>query len=164
MRREVLDVIFTVGLLALIAWATFEARQWDTRARLFPWAVGFPLLVLTTLYLVTSVRKLMSGDQRESAAPSIEEGSQAWGVEPALAWRRTLQVLGWLAGFAVIIWALGFAIGGTLATFLYLRTAAREGWIPTAAVTGGTALFFWLMLTFLHVPFPRGYVIDQLPI
>jgi putative tricarboxylic transport membrane protein len=162
-KHEVLDLIFTVGLLAFILWSTLEARQWAVRARLFPWAVGIPLLVITTLYTLARVRKLLAARGREKLeAAGIADVARPRQVQPNVTWRPTLAILGWLVAFAVSIWAIGFALAGTLMTFLYLRIAARERWLATAALTGGTAIFFWAMITLMHVPFPNGYLVDQL--
>lgn len=159
MRRERVDLLFAVFLLAFVAWATFEARGWDLRARLFPWAVGLPVLALLIVYVAMAARSALRPAPVRAPSSSAEEED----VDPVAARNRGVAIVAWMVGFAIVIWALGFAIGGTLATLAYLKTAARERWPISLAITGGTGLFFWLMLTFLHVPFPRGFVIDQLP-
>ena len=157
MRRDRLDVAFTVFLLAVMVWAVFEARNWDIRARLFPWAIGIPVLVLVVVQLVGAVRSA------RGATDSLSGTTEIYGeMEPALALRRTLVIVGWMVGFAAGIWALGFAYGGTIGTLLYLKISAREKWLPSLAMAAGTSAFFWIMATYLRVPFPRGAVLDML--
>lgn len=43
--------------------------------------------------------------------------------------------------FFLALWLLGFAFGIPLATFLYLKFAAREGWLTSLIVTVGTWVF-----------------------
>jgi len=45
-----------------------------------------------------------------------------------------------------------------------LKTSAREKWPISIAITVGVGAFFWLLSTQLHVPFPRGFIVDQLPV
>lgn len=157
MRRDRLDVAFTVFLLLVVAWAVYEARNWDLRARLFPWAIGIPVLILVLVQLTGAVRAALSSSDTLAGTTEIYGDT-----EPGVALRRTLMIVGWLIGFAVAIWAFGFAYGGTLGTLLYLRFSSREKWWVCLAMSAGTAAFFWIMTTFLHVPFPRGAVLEMM--
>jgi hypothetical protein len=47
----------------------------------------------------------------------------------------------WILGFFLALWLLGFPLGIPLATFLYLKVAARENWFTSIAVTAGTWAF-----------------------
>jgi hypothetical protein len=47
----------------------------------------------------------------------------------------------WIVGFFLALWLLGFALGIPLATFLYLKVAARERWLTCVVVTAGTWAF-----------------------
>jgi hypothetical protein len=156
-KRDHLDLGFTLLLLALISWTTWEARGWDARSRLFPWAAGIPVLVLLVVQLAKQVRVV-------AAAPTSSGSRDEHSADSERASRRTLQIVGWILGFAAMIWAVGFAIGGTLSSLIYLKTAARERWPISLAITVGIGMFFWLLINHLHVPFPRGFIIDQLPI
>jgi hypothetical protein len=156
-RRDYLDLGFTLLLLAVISWTTWEARGWDARSKLFPWAAGIPLLVLLLMQVVKQVRVVAT-----ATAPGSNPGAESG--DSGRARRRILQIVGWILGFAAMIWAVGFAIGGTLTSLLYLKTAARERWPISLAITAGIGLFFWLLINRLYVPFPRGFFVDLLPI
>lgn len=152
--KRTIDTGFTLLLLAIAAWTVWEARDWDIRARLFPWAVGIPMLALLGVQLVQTLRIRTTDTMLEAIAPE--------GVEPDAALPRTLSILGWLLAFAVGAWLLGFPIGLTLLTFVYLRLVAREGWAVSLGVTIGTAVFFWLLTGPLTVPFPPGLLLRAL--
>ncbi|HEY0584070.1 MAG TPA: tripartite tricarboxylate transporter TctB family protein, partial [Chloroflexota bacterium] len=74
--------------------------------------------------------------------------------------RRFALICGWLLGFAASIWLLGFPVGGTLAAAIYLRLTARESWRATALLSVGIAVFFFLGIEFLKVPFPPGLLLE----
>jgi hypothetical protein len=154
-KREHQDILFNLVLVLVIGWGVFEARQWDARARLFPWAIGIPLLALLLIHLALQVRAV-------AGAPRPVNGDLDYGVNPAVARRRTAVMVAWLLGFAVVIGLLGFAVGGTLATLAYLRLAARERWPISLAITAGTGAFFVVLIRLLNIPFPPGILLERL--
>lgn len=136
--------------LTLIA-ALWESRNFDYRAGLFPWIIGFPLLVLITTQLIID---LLGKNNASGIKHLSEEGSK---IPPNTVNRRTLQTFGWLLSFFVGIWLLGFAIGGALCAFIQLKFGSREKWpitIILTAFTGG--LIYGVFDLLLHVPFPEG--------
>lgn len=177
------DSLFTVALLLVVGWAVWEGRVWPLKAQLFPWMIGFPLLVLLLIQLGLSLRAARrpvvesKPDAAVSAAVTgtaattatvetdAEAGAeqlQARKVDPAMARRRLVAIVAWLLGFAGAIVLLGFPIGGTLMTFAYLKIAGREGWGISLGVTAGAAAFFWATVRLLNVPYPQGLLLDLL--
>ena len=64
----------------------------------------------------------------------------------------------WLLAFLAAILAFGFPIGGTLVTLGYLRTYAREPWMPSIVVTAIIGVFFAITVYGLHLPYPDGLI------
>ena len=157
-RKRTYEILFTFGLLALVAWAVWEGRDWGIKPRLFPWAIGIPLIALLALQLVLLIVR------RPATAPAAEAEPTSTQVEERIeadrARRRGFSIVGWLLGFLAAIWLLGFPAGGTLGTLAYLKLAGREKWPITIGITAGTALFFALMINGLHTPFPRGTLFE----
>jgi tripartite tricarboxylate transporter TctB family protein len=177
--RDRAEVVFTALLLVVIGLAVWTAQAWGIRARLFPWAIGIPLLVLLSALLVTLVARQVRAASAKSAglagqlaateAPVVEPSAEAGGGGPtaeagaeARARRRGLVLVGWLLGFLAAIWLLGFPVGGTLGTLAYLKLAARERWPISLSLTAGTAVFFLLMVRGLNTPFPAGTLFELL--
>ena len=153
-RREVRDIVFTIIIVAVIGGAVWEARTWELKARLFPWAIGIPVLALLVALLVRQLTILMNKSPLHSAeAPSPGESDP---VQAAVARRRTYSIVGWLLGFLAAIWLLGFPVGATLGTLAFLKLSAGEKWPMTLAISAGTAAFFVIMIQGLNTPFPRG--------
>jgi hypothetical protein len=172
------NIIFTLVLLAVVGAVIYEARVWEIKARLFPWAIGIPVLAMIVALLMKQVLEQFNrsrqavaearsvdsllGETRSGASHSAEvhpAERHAAEVE-AQARRRAYAIVGWLLGFLAAIWMLGFPAGGTLGTLAYLKLAAGERWPISVAISAGTAVFFWLMINFLNTPFPRGTLFD----
>jgi len=43
------DILISAFLVLLLVWVVWEARSWPFRTRLFPWAIGFPVLALAMI-------------------------------------------------------------------------------------------------------------------
>lgn len=148
------EKLFTLAVLVVVAAAVFGARDWELKARLFPWVIGFPVLGLAALLLLLQVTGLAQPSR------SLADLNLQSDLEPAVARRRGLAIVSWLLGFAAAVWLLGFPLGGPLATLAYLKGAARERWPLSLALTAGTAAVFWLMANVLYIPFPQGLLLD----
>ena len=159
-RRETRDVVFTIIIIAVIGAAVWEARTWELKARLFPWAIGIPTLGLLVALLVRQITALISASpDRVAVQPAPVETDKA---QDALARSRTFSIVGWLLGFLAAIWLLGFPAGATLSTLAYLKLAAGERWPMTLAISAGTAAFFAIMIYGMNTPFPRGPLFELL--
>jgi TctA family transporter len=143
-------ILFTLTIVVVLGAALWQSLDFGFRAGLFPWAIGFPVLALALLLLVIQAlgkEKLPAGGL---AAPEP-------GIPAGVAARRTVGIMGWIAGLLAAIWLLGFAIGGTLVTFLSLKFGSRERWPVTLALTAGAAAFVYFVFErALNVPFPPG--------
>lgn len=153
------SVVFTGALLALTAWALWEARGWPVQASLMAWLIGLPTAALLALQLA---REILGRADRAEPAPGGEEGFLRAGVagpaaaDPAEERRRTAAIIGWVLGFAAAIWLAGFQIGVALATLLYLRSEG-EGWLAAGGVTAGVLAAVVLVFDCgMHVFFAEG--------
>jgi hypothetical protein len=145
---------FTSATIVLLALALWQSRDFGFRAGLFPWVIGFPTLALA----IGQLGRDMYGrkKKKDSDIPEIPENE----VSPEDARRRTISIILWTLGFFVAIWFLGFSYAVPVAMLLYLKFAANESWLMTAAVTFFSWLFYWsLFEKMLNVPFPEGLLI-----
>jgi TctA family transporter len=150
-------VIFAITVIALLALALWQSRNFGYRAGLFPWVIGIPTFVLA----ITQLARDLYGKKGKTAAGMAEFLEAQVEVAPALARKRTISIILWTAGFFVAIWLLGFSYAVPLTIFLYLRFAGKEKWPMTIAVTFFSWLFYWsLFEKMLSVPFPEGLLIN----
>jgi TctA family transporter len=145
------DTLFTLLVVAAVAWALWESRNFGFRPGLFPWVVGGLVLALGIFLLGLDAARLQK--RPEGGA----QGSAAETIPGPVAVRRTAGILGWIVGYVAAIWLLGFALAGPLCTFLSLKLGSRERWPITLALTVGVWAFIEvLFVRALHVPLPPG--------
>jgi hypothetical protein len=161
-----------VVIVILFIW---EARDWQMRARLAPWTVGFVVLVIALVQLYVAARSVFRSSTEtqisvEAAVPStgLEQslgrletlsGASAAPDDPELVRRKASFIILWTVGFCVGLWLLGFRLGAPILTFGFLRFAAGESF----RVSGLFALGAYLCMVFLFqavvgLPFPAGLI------
>lgn len=149
--------LFSLFMFALFAYILYEAwygyGSWEPRAALFPLTIGIPSIILTGIVLAREIlrsTRVVSHEEipGEEAEPEID---------PVVARKRTVGIVGWISGFFVGIWLLGFTAAAAVATFLYLKVGAGEKWPITVALTLFCWGFFYGVFEYsLQMPFPKG--------
>jgi TctA family transporter len=102
--------IFDLFAILLFGWTLWEAGDWWYRARLFPWAIGFPGLALAITQLCLDVGSIVKARKEHK----LEKPR----TESRLVVSGTLDIAGWILGFFIAIWLLGFPMAVPLMTFL----------------------------------------------
>ncbi|MEX0806064.1 MAG: tripartite tricarboxylate transporter TctB family protein [Candidatus Binatia bacterium] len=114
--------------------ALWTALSWPPRARVFPFAIFGPVLIVAMVNFVKDLR-------RRPWTETINQTLAAANLDEASFRKRTRDILAWIVGVFLALWLLGFPLGIPLATFIYLKVAAREGWLTSVVVTVGTWAF-----------------------
>jgi hypothetical protein len=134
----------------------YTAQEWRLQARLYPWAIGIPMLVLAIIQLILDLRGFQR-KQPSDATPMDFQFQQT--VDPAVARRRTYNIFGWLFGFFIAIYLLGFSVTIPLLVFTYLKIQSKEPWPLSITLTVIAWLFFhFLFVKLLTLPFPEGLI------
>ena len=145
--RARLGALFSFVIVAALALALWQSRDFGFRAGLFPWVIGIPLLILAAGQLVldlTGKTKFKSED--------IGAGAE---LPPELVYKRTISICGWTIGYFIAIWLLGFSLAVPLTTLLYLKVAGREKWPITLTLSLIAWGFFYGLFEYgLRIPFP----------
>jgi putative tricarboxylic transport membrane protein len=141
--------LFSFGMIVVFAMALWTALSWPPRARIFPFAIFGPVLILAILNFVKDLRRQ---PWTEALKQTIAEAN----LDESSFTKRTRDILVWIVGFFLALWLLGFPLGIPLATFLYLKVASREGWLTSIVVTVGTwAFIVGVFGHFLDFVFPE---------
>jgi hypothetical protein len=149
-------MLFSLIVLIFFGFLVWEAREWRLQARLYPWSIGIPMIVLAVVNLV---QEFIGVDKAKdsSAGPADIQFAQA--DDPHVALIRTLTIVAWILGFLVGFWLLGFSITLPLLIFCYLKFQTREGWLLSIILTAAAWLIFWGLFEYtLRLPFPEGQV------
>jgi len=150
-RSNLPNVMFSLFIVVVFAYVLREVffgfGAEEERAALFPMIIGIPGLALALVAL-----------GQEFTSPSgVIGGEEPTDVDPVVANRRRISIIGWILGFFFSIWLLGFVISSALATFLYLKFGAGEKWRISILLTLLAWGFFYGVFDYaLHLPFPPG--------
>lgn len=150
--QAIFSFVFVIFFIVFI----YEAQEWRMQARLYPLAIGIPMLVLAIIQLILDL-KGVERKQSDDAAPVDFQFAQA--IDPVLARKRTFNIFGWFFGFFIGIWLLGFTITIPLMVFGYLKIQSGEKWWLSLTLTAIAWFFFWsLFVWLLNLPFPDGLI------
>ena len=153
--------LFTLFLLGLFVFAVVEVRDMPLTSRIYPWAIGFPVLVLLTFQLVKELRPRASNTAQEDEVGAADLSFTAQEATPA-ARLKTLELFGWVYGFVLALWLFGYFLGLPLMVFAYLKRHG-ESWLVSLSLPFGVWVFLWRVFDeLLHLPFPPGVVFDWL--
>ncbi len=149
------SAIFVIALITFLSWALWTSKGFGYRAGLFPWSVGYPMLLLCVFQLGMTLMK------RESHTHVATMGDFEAASEPELPRKvanlRTAKILAWIIGYFFVIWLLGFVYAVPVAMLSYLKFGADEKWPISLILTAAGWTFFYLLFQHaLSIPFPPG--------
>lgn len=128
--------VTVAGVVTAAGW------RWDTR--LFPWAVGFPALILALWQLVVDFRGRQSeAEPGREASMEVMDVPVDRSIPKQLMRRRTLGALMWIGGFALAVWLIGFLLAIPIFVFSYLKREARASTLAALVLAVCTWLFIW---------------------
>ena len=154
--------IFSFCALIFFCVFVYMAQDWRLQARLYPYAIGIPMLILAIVQVILDL-KGVKAKQSSDATPMDFQFTKD--VDPIVARKRAITMFAWLLGFFLLIWLVGFPIGIALMMFAYLKFQGRESWTLSILLTVIAWLCFWgLFVRLLHLPFPDGLVFTWLGI
>jgi len=148
--------LFTLFILLLFFGGVLTARQWQFQARLFPWTVGFPILLLCVAQLAMDLFRATESDNSDDLSGLMDLPVDR-SVPVSVVIRRAINTFGWFIGFFLVIWLIGFIIAVPLFVFLYLFIQAREKLRISLIYTGAMLVFLiGIFHQVLHIPWPPG--------
>jgi len=150
------NIVFDVLILLFFVYLVWEANEWKLQARLYPWVIGIPMVVLAVIHLAMDLK----GSYLKKSSDAVPVDFQfAKGIDPILAKWRTLNCFSWIIGFLASVWLVGFSISIAVGVFLYLKMQAKEGLVLSVVLTSACWLIYWgLFEQILYLPFPEGKI------
>jgi Tripartite tricarboxylate transporter TctB family len=152
--------IFSFCALVFFCVWVYLAQEWRLQARLYPWAIGIPMLILAIVQVILDLKGVQAKQSSDATPVDFQFTKE---IDPATAKKRAIIMFSWLAGFLLAIWLLGFPIAIALMMFTYLKFQGGESWVLSIALTVVAWLAFWgLFVKLLTLPFPEGVLITWL--
>jgi Tripartite tricarboxylate transporter TctB family len=144
------------ALIFFIVWV-YQAQDWRLQARLYPWAIGIPMVILAFVQVILDLKGYKAKQTSEGAPVDFQFTTKE--IDPATARKRALTMFAWLFGFFFLIWLFGFNIGIPLMVFSYLKFQSKESWVLSITLTVIAFIFFYtLFVRLLTLPFPEGQI------
>jgi hypothetical protein len=141
----------------------YLAQEWRMQARLYPWAIGIPMVILAIAQVILDLRGVKAKQSDDGAPPTPMDFQFTKNIDPVTARNRALIMFAWLAGFLGLIWLLGFSIGIAVMMFTYLKFQGNESWRLSIILTVIAWLcYYGLFVKLLTLPFPEGQLFTWL--
>jgi hypothetical protein len=138
----------------------YQAQEWRLQARLYPWAIGIPMVILAFVQFILDLKGVKAKQAADATPVDFQFTTE---IDPVTSRNRAITMFAWLFGFFLGIWLLGFPIAIGLMMFTYLKFQGRESWVLSISLTIVAWLFFYgLFVRLLHLPFPEGLLITWL--
>lgn len=147
---------------AFVFFCTFVylAHEWRLQARLFPWAIGIPMLILAFAQVILDLKGVKAKPSADATPVDFQFTKE---IDPATAQKRAMVMFAWLLGFFALIVLFGFPVAIPLMMFGYLKFQGKEPWILSISLTViAWICFYGLFVKLLTLPFPEGMVITWL--
>jgi hypothetical protein len=152
--------LFSFCALVFFCVFVYLAQDWRLQARLYPWAIGVPMVILALIQVILDLRGFKAKQSTDATPMDFQFTKE---IDPVTAKKRAIIMFSWLLGFFGLIWLLGFPIGIPLMMFAYLKFHGGESWVLSITLTVIAWLFFYgLFIKLLHLPFPEGWIITWL--
>jgi hypothetical protein len=186
LRRKRAELTVSVMLVAIVILFLWEARDWQIRARLGPWTVGFAVLAIALVQVYVAARAVVVAGKAERAggapspgpvvqaasgavtssnppAPSAVFDKEHQKGDPVTDHRKLVFIIGWIVAFCVGLWLVGFRLGAPLLTFGFLRLGAGESARLSCVLALGAFMAITLLFqTVVGLPFPPGWIFQSL--
>jgi len=154
--------IFSFCSLIFFIVFVYLAKDWRMQARLYPFAIGIPMLILAIIQVYFDLKGVQSKPDA-GGAPVDFQVTQT--VDPIVAKKRAIIIFSWIVGFLVGIWLLGFSIAIALMVFGYLKIQSKEPWGLSIILTCAAWFSYCgLFVRLLNLPFPEGIILTYLGI
>ena len=149
--------LFSIIVLIFFCVFVYEAKDWRMQARLYPYAIGIPMLIFAIVQVILDLKGVKAKQSSDGAPMDFQ--FQQTEVSPADVRKRTITMFAWMFGFFMAIWLLGYVVAIPLMVFGYLKFQSNESWRLSVTLTVIAFVFFYsLFVKLLTLPFPDGAV------
>lgn len=149
--------LFSILVLIFFCVFLYEAKDWRMQARLYPLAIGIPMLICAIIQVILDLKGVKAKQSSDGAPMDFQ--FQQTDVSPEDVRKRTITMFSWMLGFFAAIWLVGYVIAIPLMVFGYLKFQSNEAWGLSIMLTVIAFVFFYaLFVRLLNLPFPDGAV------
>jgi hypothetical protein len=148
--------IFSFCALVFFCVFVYQAFDWRLQARLYPFAIGIPMIVLALIQVILDLKGYEAKPSDDAAPVDIQRTTT---VAPDVAFKRTVTTFGWFVGFFIACWLVGFTIAIPVVVFSYMFFQGKEKFVLVSILTVIAFGFYWMLFVkLLNLPFPDGAI------
>jgi tripartite tricarboxylate transporter TctB family protein len=148
--------IFSFCALIFFCVFVYQAREWRMQARLYPLAIGIPMIILALIQVILDLKGIESKAD-DGAAPVDFQMTRT--VAPDVAFKRTVNIFTWFFGFFFGCWLVGFTITIPVIVFSYMYFHGKEKlWLAATLTVVAFIFYYSLFVRLLNLPFPDGMI------
>ncbi len=143
------EACFSISVALLFALALWQSLSWPLKSRIFPVVIFIPMLILTLIHFIKTLRSLKKNTGSDSA--------DTLPIDSVTVRNKNMTIITWILVFFAAAWSFGFVAGLPLAILIFLKIGCRERWTTSIFMASGAWAFImggFVML--LHFPFPEG--------
>jgi hypothetical protein len=146
-------LLFTTGLVIVLAAYVFLATTYNYQARMMPLIIGVPVLLLAATQVIREFR--------ESAVPESEmPEAKAKEANVSAGRPHRIKVYAWVLAIFGAVYLFGFIISTLAYPLLYLRFVGGRSWRLSAGISIGALAFLYIvMINGLNVELYEGVVV-----
>ena len=147
------NALFTLVMLGIFASAVYTAWQWDFAiARIFPWAMGIPALILCMAQLYLDLFRPTEVGKSGFMDLPVDRS-----VPVSVVIRRASNIFGWILGLFFGTWLFGMIVTVPLFVVLYLTIQGQEKWrVSLVYMVAMMAFMIGVFHMVLNVPWPEA--------
>ena len=154
--------LFSLVVLIFFCVFVYEAKEWRMQARLYPFAIGIPMLIFAVVQFILDLKGVKAKQSADGSPMDFQFAAQDH-IAPEEVKRRTITMFAWMFGFFFAIWLVGYPIAIPLLVFCYLKFQSGESWTLSILLTVISWVFFYtLFVRLLTLPFPDGWLLTKL--
>ena len=135
--------LFSLIVLIFFCVFVYEAKEWRMQARLYPFAIGIPMLIFAIVQFILDLKGVKAKQSADGAPMDFQ--FQQTDVSPQDVRKRTITMFAWMFGFFAMIWLVGYVIAIPLMVFCYLKFQSNESWRLSVTLTVIAFLFFYFL-------------------
>jgi hypothetical protein len=149
--------LFSLIVLIFFCVFVYEAKEWRMQARLYPFAIGIPMLIFAIVQVILDLKGVKAKESSDGAPMDFQ--FQQNNLPADVVRKRTITMFAWMFGFFMAIWLFGYVVAIPLMVFGYLKFQSNESWRLSVTLTVIAFVFFYsLFVKLLTLPFPDGAV------
>lgn len=130
-----------IAVIGLALTVIIIAAPWSLGGRLFPWIVGFGMLITAGIHSVMGLRRGMKINT-ENTSP-----------EESLTSPRSLGILAWIVGFLALIPLIGHQAAAPLFIIVFMVANGEKPWLAVVIAFFIWAFIFFILMGLVHITF-----------